>query len=121
MLLISSCCLTIKEKHLGNNLYLSEYDNVDRRIFYSEKKCSGGGFEIVPMTVTEYACDSKWIIAKTGTGDGSKNQYWIIKKTETETPTVEVVKSNTFGQLDFEEFEKKMIEYKIDLTLKKIK
>jgi len=120
-ILISSCCLTIKEKYLGNNLYLSEYDNVDRRIFYSDEKCSGGGFEIVPMTVIEYAYDSKWIIAKTGTGNGAKNQYWIIKKTETENPTVEDVKSNTFGQLDLVEFKKKMIENRIDLTLIKIK
>ena len=119
--IISSCCLTIKEKHLGNNLYLSEYDNVDRRIFYSNEKCSGGGFEIVPMTVIEYAYDSKWIIAKTGTGNGSENQYWIIKKTETKAPTVEVVKSNTLGQLDLKEFKKKIIENRIDLKLKKIK
>jgi hypothetical protein len=120
-IIISSCCLTIKEKHLGNNLYLSEYDNVDRRIFYSKEKCSGGGIEIVPMTVIEYAFDAKWIIAKTGTGNGSKNQYWIIKKIEKEDPTVEDIKSNTLGQLDLEEFKKKLIENRIDLTLEKIK
>ena len=119
-LIISSCCLTIKEKHLGNNYYLSEYDNVDRRIFYSKEKCSGGGIEIVPMTVTEFAYDNEWIIAKTGTGNNSKNQYWIIKKIREKEPTIEDLKSNTLGQLDIEEFKKKLIENKIGLTLKKI-
>lgn len=119
-LIISSCCLTIKEKHLGKNFYLSEYDNVDRRILYSKEKCSGGGIEIVSMTVTEYAYDNEWIIAKTGTGNNSKNQYWIIKKIEKIEPTAEDLKSNTFGQLGLEEFKKKLIENKIDLTLEKI-
>ena len=62
----SSCCLFIKEVNLGNNLYLSEYDNVDRSILYSEKKCTGTGIEIVPMTILEISYDKKWIIEKTG-------------------------------------------------------
>jgi len=116
---ISSCCLTIKEKHLGNNLYLSEYDNADRIIVYSKEKCSGGGIVIVPMTVTEYAYDTKWIIAKKG--KGTECQYWIIKKSTEKEPTVEEIKSNTLGQLNLEEFKKELFENNIDLTLKKIK
>jgi len=118
-ILISSCCLTIKEKHLGNNLYLSEYDNSDRIIVYSKEKCSGGGIVIVPMTVTEYAYDKKWIIAKKGTG--AESQYWIIKKSNKKDPAIEEIKSNTQGQLNLENFKKKLIENNIDLTLKKIR
>lgn len=55
MALYESCCPFLKEENLGNNFYLSEYDNVDRRILYSEESCSNSGMEIVPMTVTEYA------------------------------------------------------------------
>ncbi|MRT94654.1 hypothetical protein [Ancylomarina sp. 16SWW S1-10-2] len=84
------------------------------------EKCSGGGIEIVPMTVTEYAYDENWIIAKSGAGNNSKHQYWIIKKTDKKDPTIEDIKLNTFGQLDFKEFKKKLNENRICLTLKRI-
>ena len=111
--------MTIKEKHLGNNYYLSEFDNVDRRIFFSKEKCSGGGTEIVPMTVTEYAYDKDWIIAKSG--NGTESQYWIIKKIKKNTPTILDIKSNITGQLNLEDFKRKLDKYEITLTLKKIK
>lgn len=48
---LESCEFGAKEEYLGNNLYLSEYDCVDRRILYQLKKQSVSGVEIVPMTV----------------------------------------------------------------------
>ena len=78
-LLFTSCCFWVKEEHLGNNIYLSEYDNVDRRILFSKEKCSSSGIEIVPMTVLEYAYNSNWIIAKSGSRNKKDFQYWILK------------------------------------------
>ena len=93
--ILSSCCLTIKEEHLGNNLYLSEYDNVDRRILYSKESCIGSGIEIVPMTIMEYAFNSECIIAKSGNKRTNSNiQYWIIKNDYDFEPTAKVIKSN---------------------------
>ncbi|MBL7855912.1 MAG: hypothetical protein JNL17_16045 [Cyclobacteriaceae bacterium] len=100
---------------------MSEYDTIDRRILYSKQSCSGSGIEIVPMTVLEYAYDSKWIIAKSGDGQtNSKIQFWIIKNDYEAEPTVEVVKSNVLGPLDFESFSHELVSRKIELNLKKI-
>jgi hypothetical protein len=72
-------------------MYLSEYDNVDRRILFSEETCSGSGVEIVPMTVLEFAYNSQWIIAKSGNKrTGIDIHYWIIKNGYEVEPTVEV-------------------------------
>jgi hypothetical protein len=118
--ILSSCC-PFKEEHLGNNLYLSEYDNVDRRIFYSEESCSGSGTEIVPMTVMEYAYNSEWIIAKSeNKRTNSDIQYWIIKNDYDVEPTEEFIKSNVLGPLYLELFTKELRVKKIQLTLKKI-
>jgi hypothetical protein len=126
-LFTQSCCGFIKEEHLGNNFRLSEYDNVDRRILYSEEKCSGSGIEIVPMTVTEYAKDSKWIIAKSRTSRfGTEYQYWIIDKgfkigdkTKSDS-TSNVIKPCVAGPLDSLSFIQKVNANNIHLTLKKI-
>jgi len=118
---LSSCCFSTKEEHLGNNIYLSEYDIADRRILYSKESCTGSGIEIVPMTVLEYAYNSKWIIAKSGNRrTNSEIQFWIIKNDYEDEPTIEVIKSNILGSLDFETFSKELLNKKIDLTLKRI-
>ncbi|MFC5271648.1 hypothetical protein [Adhaeribacter terreus] len=121
LLMLSSCCPFIEEEHLGNNLYLSEYDNVDRRILYSEEVCSGSGVEIVPMTVLAYAFNSEWIIAKSGNKRTNSNiKYWIIKNKYDVEPTAEIVKSNTLGTLDLEIFSKELKDKGILLELKTI-
>jgi hypothetical protein len=122
-LIFNSCdsCLFIKEEHLGNNFILSEYDNVDRTILYSEKRCSGSGIEIVPMTVTEYANDAKWIIAKS-----RGYQYWIIDKTfnvkliQDNDSTLNIIKSHVYGPFDSTTFAHRLQVNKISLILKKI-
>ena len=76
---LNSCCFSAKEDYLGNNLYLSEYDNVDRRILFQKESCATTGTEIVPMTVLEIAYNSDWIIAKSGSKRKQINfEYWII-------------------------------------------
>jgi hypothetical protein len=126
-LFIHSCSGFINEEHLGNNFRLSEYDNIDRRILYSEEKCSGSGIEIVPMTVTAYAKDSKWIIAKSQISQfGRKYQYWIIDKDFKFDVATKADSSNTFlkshvlGPLDSASFAQIVNANKIHLTLKKI-
>jgi hypothetical protein len=82
--LLYSCCFSVNEKQLGKNLYLSEYDNVDRRILYSKERCTGNGIELIPMTVTEFSYNTNWVLAKTNTRRAN-SQYWIIDKSLLET------------------------------------
>lgn len=126
-LFFHSCCWSVKEDHLGKNFRLSEYDNVDRRILYSEERCSVSGIEIVPMTVTAYAYDSKWIIAKSRTSRfGREYQYWIIDKgfkindNTRYDKTSDVIKSHVAGPLDSVSFVKLVHANRIGLTLKNI-
>ena len=126
-LFFSSCCPFIKAEDLGNNFILSEYDNVDRRIIYSKEKCSGSGIEIVPMTVLEYANNSKWIIAKSSTSRfKTEYQYWIIDKdfnieiVQDNKSTIDSMKSHVYGPFDSTTFINKLYSQKINLVLKKI-
>ncbi len=125
--LYNSCCPFIKEESLGNNFYLSEYDNVDRRILYAEESCSNSGIEIVPMTVTEYADNSKWIIAKSSaSGQTAESKYWIVDKDfkvkiiQDNDSTTNVIKSHVFGPLDSTKFVHLLSVKDIKFTLKKI-
>lgn len=82
---------------------------------------SRSGVEIVPMTVLEYNYNSEWVIAKTGnTRKNSKIKYWIIKKAFDNYPIPEVIKSNTLGPLDWDQFSKELTKRKIQLELKKL-
>lgn len=122
LITLTSCCPFVKEENLGSNVYLSEYDNVDRRILYSKESCSGSGLEIVPMTVLEYNYDSKWIIAKSGSKKGkSSTKFWILKKDFDNEPTPDLIKSNTIGPLDEKQFLNELTKRQINLKLKKIK
>ena len=127
MALYYSCCPFITEQSLGNNFYLSEYDNVDRRILYSEESCSNSGIEIVPMTVTEYAYNSNWIIAKSSaSGQTAENKYWIVEKSfkvkilQDNDSTINVIKSHVFGPFDSTRFVQLLLTEDIELTLQKI-
>jgi hypothetical protein len=127
MTLYNSCCPFIKEESLGNNFYLSEYDNVDRRILYSEESCSNSGIEIVPMTVTEYADNSKWIIAKSSTSrQTAESKYWLVDKDfkvkiiHDNDSTINIIKSHVFGPFDSTNFVQLLLDKDIKLTLKKI-
>lgn len=115
-----SCCIGAKEEFLGNNLYLSEYDNIDRRIIYNEEKCSVSGTEIIPMTVSEYAYNSQWIIAKTYSRYDTIVQYWIIRNSYDLPPVVDTIKANTIGPLNIEDFKKILKKNRINLVLKTI-
>lgn len=116
---ICSCCFSVKEEYLGNNLYLSEYDNRDRRILYSEEKCSGSGFEIIPMTVTAYNFNDNWVIAESKSSENYN--YWIIQNSYTSIPTADEIKRNTHGPLDSLSFYRIMEENSITLELNTIK
>lgn len=121
VLITNSCGVSVKETNLGNNLYLSEYDCVDRRILYQTKKQSVSGIEIIPMTVSEINYDKKWIIAKSINSKSDDAKYWIIQNRYDKTSTPEQVKENTFGPLNKDEFDKYIKKHKITLTLKQIK
>jgi hypothetical protein len=126
--LSNSCCPFIKEDNLGNNFFLSEYDNADRTILYSEESCSGSGIEIVPMTVVEYANNSSWIIAKSSLAGKFSTEYgyWLINKDfkvklkRDNDSAFKVVKSHVVGPLDSTSFFHSLQKYKIKLALKKI-
>jgi hypothetical protein len=127
MFIYNSCCPLIKENNLGNNFYLSEYDNVDRRILYSEKSCGNSGIEIVPMTVKEYAYDSNWIIAKSSPSRQLEiSRYWLVDKSfkvkiiQDNDSTINVIKSNVFGPFDSTKFFQLLLSKDIKLKLKKV-
>jgi len=123
----NSCCPFVKAENLGNNFILSEYDNVDRRILYSKDKCSGTGIEIVPMTVIEFASNSKWIIANSSPSRfKTEYHYWIIDKDikiqiiQDNKNSIDSLKSHVYGPLDSSTFVNKVVDKKINLVLKKI-
>ena len=121
---LNSCCIGAKEDYLGNNIYLSEYDNVDRRILYQTESCATSGVEIVPMSVLEIADNNKWIIAKTGNGrkrtEDKFFKYWVIKNDYENLPDSETVKRNTAEFDNRKDFDKFLTENKIGLKLNKI-
>ena len=121
---LNSCCIGAKEDYLGNNIYLSEYDNVDRRILYQTESCATSGVEIVPMTILEIADNNKWIIAKTGNGrkrtEDKFFKYWVIKNDYENSPNSETVKRNTTELNNRQDFDKFLTENKIKLKLNKI-
>jgi hypothetical protein len=118
---MNSCCFGTKENHLGNNIYLSEYDNVDRRILYKKEKCANTSLEIVPMTVLEISHNSEWIIAKSGNKRAKPDfKYWVIKNNYDQIPNPEIIIKNTIQINDFDSFKYFLTENKINLELKKI-
>ena len=121
---LNSCCIGAKEDYLGNNIYLSEYDNVDRRILYQTESCATSGVEIVPMTILEIADNNKWIIAKTVNGrkrtEDKFFKYWVIKNDYENLPNSETVKRNTTEFDNRQDFDKFLTENKIKLKLNKI-
>ena len=121
LIVLNSCCFGTKENHLGNNIYLSEYDNVDRRILYKKTKCANSGEEIVPMTVLEISHNSEWIIAKSGNKRTKSDfKYWVIKNNYNQTPNPEIIIKNTTEFNDFDLFKSFLTENKINLELKRV-
>ena len=121
LFVLNSCCLGAKEEYLGNNIYLSEYDNVDRRIFHQKESCATTGTEIVPMTILEISYNSEWIIAKSGNKrKNSDFKYWAIKNNYENLPDSETVIKNRIEFSNLKQFESYLAEKNIDLKLKKI-
>lgn len=118
---LNSCCIGAKENYLGNNIYLSEFDNVDRRILYQTESCATSGVEIVPMTVLEVSYNDKWIIVKSGNKRKETDiKYWVIRNHYESTPDSGTVKKNTTEFDSKEDFEKFLFENNIQLKLKRI-
>jgi hypothetical protein len=121
LFVLNSCCLGSKEEYLGNNLYLSEYDNNDIRILYQEQSCATSGIEIVSMTVLEISYNSEWIIAKSGDKRAQSDyKYWIIKNNYDQLPNSETIKKNTTEFDDYDLFKTYLVENNINLELNKI-
>ena len=121
LIIAVSCNISAKEEHLGNNLYLSEYDCVDRRILFQKEKQTISGEEIIPMTVSEIAHDKNWIIAKSDDSNGKEVKYWIILNKYNKEPSPAEVKENTTGPLSKIEFDDFLRTNEIELVLKNIK
>lgn len=120
-MVLNSCCFGTKENHLGNNIFLSEYDNVDRRILFKREKCADTGVEIIPMTVSEISHNSEWIIAKSGNErTESESKYWVIKNNYDRLPTSETIRNNTIEFNGYKSFQSFLIENDINLELNKI-
>ena len=73
------------------------------------------------MTVLEYAYNSEWIIAKSGSKrTNSDFKYWILRNSYDAEPTAEDVRSRLLGPLDKETFYEEMTNRRITLKLKRI-
>ena len=79
------------------------------------------------MTVTEYAFNSNWIIAKSSaSGQTAENKYWIVEKSfkvkilQDNDSTINVIKSHVFGPFDSTRFVQLLLTEDIELTLQKI-
>jgi hypothetical protein len=121
-MIFHSCCIGVKEEYLGNNIYLSEYDNVDRRILYQERSCAKSGEEIVPMTILEIAHNSSSIIAKSESKRYNDNiRFWVIKNNYNNIPDSKVVKGNTIEFDNYNSFKSYLDNNNINLILKEIK
>jgi hypothetical protein len=121
LFVLNSCCFGAKEEYLGNNIYLSEYDNVDRRILYQKESCATTGTEIVPMTILEISYNSEWVIAKSGSKrKNSDFKYWVIKNNYENLPNSETVIENRIEFSNLKKFESYLVEKNIELKLRKI-
>ena len=121
LFVLNSCCFGAKEEYLGNNIYLSEYDNVDRRILYQKESCATTGTEIVPMTILEISYNSEWVIAKSGSKrKNSDFKYWVIKNYYENLPNSETVIENRIEFSNLKKFESYLVEKNIELKLRKI-
>jgi hypothetical protein len=118
LFILNSCCLGADEEYLGNNIYLSSYDNYDIRILHQEYSCATSGTEIVPMTVLEISYNSKWILVKSGDKREKANyKYWVIKNNYDGLPNSETVIKNRIEFSNLKKFESYLAEKNIDLKL----
>jgi hypothetical protein len=63
------------ETNLGNRFALVSDKPIQIIYCTSDNTCCDMGWDAVPLGVTEYGFDEKWIVAKR-----SENDYWIIDK-----------------------------------------
>ena len=122
---LNSCCIGAKEDYFGNNIYLSEYDNVDRKILYQTESCAY-------FRNRNSSNDCFWklriitngLLRKHGNGrkrtEGKFFNYWVIKNDYESLPDSETVKRNTTEFVSRQDFDKFLTENKIELELNKI-
>ena len=79
------------------------------------------------MTVTEYAYNSNWIIAKSSaSSQPAENRYWVVDKSfkmkiiKDNDSTINVIKSHVFGPFDSTKFVQLLFAKDIKLRLKKV-
>lgn len=121
--------LTYAYIDLGGKYALSFVDPPEYNITY----CTGSTFEpcksgipVVPLTVTHYDHDRKWIIARSEedirTSAAPKATYWIVRKLPLRPEIARddlhtAVQSQTYGPFDSLEFEQKKADFGIKLHL----
>ena len=105
------------EIQLGNKFVVALEGSRSQIIYCtSDHYCCDAGLNAVPMGVTGYGFNEKWIIARTKT-----NEYWIIDKDfDDQIPLENTLKDHTIGNLNKEEFEKLKKEKRIEIALTNI-
>ncbi len=117
VLIIFQSCVFIRMDDsidLGGN-YRYIQDTPQSIIFHEADSYEGTGVIVVPYCILSYSYNDKFIIAKTqeveeNSGRKIENsfQYWIVNKE---------LKESNVKLLDFESFNRKLIELNIDLKL----
>lgn len=125
ILMLSGCsnmCLQ-KIDWLGDKYALIEFSSAERDIGYCKDECCNVSIPLAPMTVTNYAFDNDWIIAKSTNRSGNES-YFIIRKIEVDQINIDSlyqeIIDQKFGPLSNNDFMKMKKEMRIDLLLKPI-
>lgn len=119
-----SCHSWMRIVEMGNNFALVEADDTSIHYDYSGGgNCFLGKYAagVIPEQVLAYNYNDRWIIAKSGSRDRSKEcEYWIVDKDYnfTRLGYREELKAQTIGPLDSIQFYNKLKELGIDLGLK---
>jgi len=107
---------------LGDNFELVEFEEGDANILYCFRDCRTSGILAVPAEVVRVKHNSRWIIAKTMSGQPDSVSYWIVdKKIEThfdyDIGFSDSVRNNVYGPLDSLQFGSILMDKSIGLSL----
>ena len=121
-LILAYCYFSCKEKlcgeiQLGDRFVVALEEKRNQIIYCTTNDyCCNSGLNAVPMGVTDYGFDDRWIIART-----SADKYWIIDKDlkvgSEKEDCYKILVDHIKGNLGLEEFDRLKKELGIEINL----
>lgn len=107
---------------LGDNFELVEFEKGDANILYCFRDCRTSGIPAVPVEVVQVKHNSRWIVAKTRSGQPDSVSYWIVDKKirvhfDYDINFSDSVKNNVYGPLGSLQFDSMLTKNNIELEL----